>query len=73
LRKVRTILRLPKGRVGRIMKTYKVTYGNTITGNQNTITTKAASLEAAIATEEGMVARLSKFRPGMVLVSVVKA
>jgi hypothetical protein len=55
------------------MATFKVTYGNTITGNQNTITTKAVSLEAAIATEEGMVARLSKFRPGMVLVSVVKA
>lgn len=55
------------------MNTYKVTYGNTITGNQNTITTKAVSLEAAIATEKGMVARLSKFRPGMKLFSVVKA
>jgi hypothetical protein len=55
------------------MKTFKVTYGNTITGNQNTITTKADSLEAAIATEQGMVAKLSKFRPGMKLVSVVRA
>jgi quinolinate synthase len=55
------------------MATFKVTYGNTITGNQNTITTKADSLEAAIATEKGMVERLSKFRPGMKLVSVVKA
>jgi hypothetical protein len=55
------------------MKRFKVTYRNSITGNQNTITTKAFSLEEAIATEQGMIERLSKFRPGMELVSVVKA
>lgn len=55
------------------MQKFKVTYGNTITGNQNTIITKAESLEAAIETERGMVERLSKFRPGMTLISVERA
>ena len=55
------------------MNTYKVTYRNKFTNNQNTITTKAFSLEEAIANEQKAVERLSKWQPGMELVSVVSA
>lgn len=55
------------------MNTYKVTYRNSKTGNQNTGTVRAFSLEEAIAAEEAMVARLIKFQPHMELVSVVPA
>lgn len=52
------------------MITYKVTYGNTATGNTNSGIIQASSLEAAIAEETRMVEMLQKRNPNMVLISV---
>lgn len=52
------------------MITYRVTYRNSKTGNTNTGTAQASSLEAAIAEETRMVEMLQKRNPNIVLVSV---
>lgn len=52
------------------MVTYKVTWLNANTGNQNTMTGKARSIEYAIAEETRMVEVMRKRSPHISLVSV---
>jgi hypothetical protein len=57
---------------GEEMISYKVTWFNSNTGNQNSMTGKASSLESALAEETRMVEMMQKRSPHISLVSVEK-